>query len=388
MSQTYLGLMSGTSCDGFDLVALKIEPSIQLLAQQSYKYPPELSKKLLNLAISAQANITELGQLDIQTALIYATAINQFCQEHQYQKKINALGLHGHTLRHYPPQPNLPAANAFTWQLGSASTLAQQTQIPIIHNFRHSDIACGGQGAPLAPIFHQHLLNQINGETPPDQTTAVLNLGGIANLSLFNKQFLNGFDTGPANTLIDAWVRQHQLQPQGIDLDGKIASKGKVSQPHLQACLNLSYFQQAYPKSTGREQFNLNWLNQCWQSLKPLNHASSLATLYQLTVQSIGMAIQLTEQSDCPPIHKLYITGGGHQNPTLMAKLKQHIQQKFPRIDWQNQLPLPSQYIEASAWAYLAYLHQQKIPVNLQKLTGSHAEKCVLGELVLPPALS
>ena len=320
-------------------------------------------------------NMHTLAQLEIELMQLYAQQVKIVLQQNNLQpQQITAIGLHGQTIRHHPKQKY-----PYTWQLAEPSALAALTGIDVISHFRQSDIANGGQGAPLAAIFHQQLLQQNN---TTNNNAMVLNLGGIANLSCF---YADGhtvaFDTGPANTLLDLWVREAKLNEHGFDVGGELANQGKVDTELLKNLLAEPYFSQAIPKSTGRELFNLDWLNQKINtSNKKLAPLDVLTTLTALTTESIIAAI--ANQNDVQ-WDALWFCGGGINNHFLIESISKKLTKKYPNINidlLSNKVNIPDQSIEASAWAWLAYLYQQNIALDLQYITGSN-NKVVLGRL-------
>ena len=381
-SNVYLGLMSGSSCDGFDIAVMDFSQGIRVVLKQSHAYETELQQQLLKLVQSRHVDVVALAQIEMQLMHLYADAINGI--DRNVRQRISAMGLHGPTLRH---EPNL--SPSFTWQLGNAVTLAEKTGLKVVHQFRQSDMVFAAQGAPLTPIFHHYLAAQQFADT----CCLFINLGGISNISLCAEDQLIGFDTGPANTLLDQWVQRYELHPSGYDADGNIAATGRISEPHLQACLRHPFLQRNYPKSTGREEFNLHWLHQCWLNLAPINHADVLATLTQFSSSSLVLGIEqvLASQPKREAIIGVMV-GGGVANRELTKRIKITCKQRLSdrdlpictHIDWRSDLMVDTQYIEAAAWAYLAYLNEQRRGVDLRQVTGNQRAHCVLGQSVIP----
>ncbi|RKZ84536.1 MAG: anhydro-N-acetylmuramic acid kinase, partial [Gammaproteobacteria bacterium] len=250
----YIGVMSGTSLDGIDIAIVDVTNNnkCQLIAAQTFPFPTALHDKLLALITSQQCALKELGEVDVELGQITAQAINHLLTKHQLDaNNISAIGSHGQTLFH-APNSDYP----FSMQIGNGNVIAEQTGITTVADFRQRDIAAGGQGAPLVPAFHSELF------ADDHEDRVIVNIGGISNLTLLpaNKdQAVTGFDTGPGNVLLDGWIQRHQQQT--YDNQGQWAASGQCNDELLTSLLDEPYFQQAIPKSTGRELFNLNWLD-------------------------------------------------------------------------------------------------------------------------------
>ncbi|RBH20428.1 anhydro-N-acetylmuramic acid kinase, partial [Xanthomonas oryzae] len=261
-SLLYLGLMSGTSADGIDAALVRFAEDThrrcELVAGTTVAWEPQLRETLVALGQGAETvAIDALGQLDAQVGLAFAAAANQLIRDSGVERRrIRAIGSHGQTIRHRPE-----ADPAFTWQIGDASRIAEHTGITTVADFRRRDVAAGGQGAPLMPAFHLAMLGA------GDQDSAVLNLGGIGNLTLIPRDgAVLGFDTGPANALLDSWCQRHHGTP--FDAEGAFAASGRVDAALLQALLADPWFALPPPKSTGREQFHLDWVLQAMGSAR------------------------------------------------------------------------------------------------------------------------
>ena len=246
----YLGLISGTSADGIDAALVRFEPDCRLVFGRTYPWDETLRARLIALGQGGAAtSLDELGALDTTLARAFADAALQAVADAGLQpRQVQAIGSHGQTVRHRPE----PAA-AFTWQMGDGNVIAERSGITTVADFRRRDVAAGGHGAPLVPAFHAALLHSA------DEDRAVLNLGGIGNYTLLPKKGdVRGFDTGPANALLDAWCLRHTGQP--FDADGAFAASGQVDGGLLERLLDEAWFALPPPKSTGREQFHLDWL--------------------------------------------------------------------------------------------------------------------------------
>ena len=249
-----IGLMSGTSVDGIDAVLAALAyhagqlARVDVLACAHHPIPADLTAQIHALMLPGENEIDRAGAVHIQLAELYAAAARALID--RSSGEIAVIGCHGQTIRH-----RADAHPAFTWQLGCGATLAQRTRLPVVTDFRSADIACGGQGAPFAPALHRAIF------ASDTEHRAIVNLGGIANLTHLPSPGTGeviGFDTGPANTLLDDWYRRHH--PGGFDQAGAWAAQGRVSDPLLRFLLSDAYFSRAAPKSTGREMFNRHWL--------------------------------------------------------------------------------------------------------------------------------
>ena len=278
-------------------------------------------------------------------------------------QKIIAIGCHGQTLYHQPK-----SHNGFSIQLGRGDVIAQLTNIDTVNDFRNKDILNNGQGAPLVPAFHQAFFSH------PVLDRVIVNLGGIANISCLsaNKPLI-GFDTGPANTLIDQWIWQHKNMP--YDKNGNWGRQGVIIEALLARMLKDAYFKKPYPKSTGLEYFNLKWLQQF--NIHNYQPQDVQATLHALTAKSIAEAI-LSIQPSCKEI---YLCGGGAKNDLLISLLNQYSHNIS--LFQSNQLGIDEQWVEASAFAWLAYCHINKIKLDLHTITGAH-KPSLLGTLHHP----
>ncbi|AGV11245.1 TPA: anhydro-N-acetylmuramic acid kinase [Haemophilus influenzae] len=363
--QYYLGMMSGTSLDGVDIGLVDFSQDPQLILSDFFPMPEDLREKLTTLVQAGETTLQNLGELDHKLALLYSDCVNAFLQKNALlPNQIQAIGCHGQTVWH-SPNSQFP----FTMQLGDMNLLAAKTGISVIGDFRRKDMAWGGQGAPLVPAFHEAVFSNSN------FATAVLNIGGISNVSiLFPNQAVIGFDMGPGNTLLDQWIEKHQ----GLryDENGKWAAKGNVNKVLLDELLNEPFFSLPAPKSTGRELFNLDWLNQkiakTREKLTALSVEMSLrpedvqATLVELTVTSIVNALN-QPQTDLPK--RLLVCGGGAKNSLIMCGLHDNL------LDWQvgttTEQGFDIDYVEAAAFAWLAYCRMNNLPANLPSVTGA-----------------
>ena len=355
MPAYYIGLMSGTSVDGIDAVLVDFSSAKpELLAAQTYAWDAALHQHIAHvLNDPEQTTLQTLGALDAQLGEAFAHAtLNLINSSDVDAEQIAAIGSHGQTLLHAPD-----ATNPFSTQAGDPNRIAELTGINTVADFRRRDIAAGGQGAPLVPAFHQALFQQ------PGTARAILNIGGIANLTLLPaalEQPVTGFDTGPGNTLMDTWIRL--ATDKDFDKNGDWARSGHCQPELLQDLLDHAYFEQPPPKSTGRELFNIAWLRQqAHTRLKTLPPEHVQATLVELTVQSISAGLS--------PVDELYVCGGGAHNSFLMERLSNQLADT--RVATTEVLGLAPDWVEATAFAWLAKQTLEGCAGNLHTATGA-----------------
>lgn len=355
--------MSGTSADGIDAALVDFsEPLPRLVSTFSYPLPNNFREAVLKLSQSpSPVSPQTLAQLDVRAGYLFSEAANMLLKRAVFDAaEITAIGSHGQTLYHDPA-----STWPYTVQIGDPNVIAQQTGITTVADFRRRDIAVGGQGAPLAPAFHNALFRHAS------ENRAVLNIGGIANITLLpadsNAEVI-GFDTGPGNGLMDAWIQRHL--DQKMDVDGTWAASGQVNQNLLYALLSDPYFQQAAPKSTGRDYFNLTWLEQ--HGIKQTSPPDIQATLLALTVASVKQALDNMPQT----IHRLMVCGGGASNSGLMHALAKTVQPIM--VESTEAYGCPPDWVEAVCFAWLAKRRLENLPSNLPSVTGAK-QAVVLG---------
>jgi len=363
----YIGLMSGTSLDGIDAVLAKIGPNGQASAVEAVcmSFAPDLRKALFELQTPGPNELDRERRAGNALALAYAEAVVTLLNKANLQASdITAIGAHGQTIRHQPHLGDL----AYTHQTLNPALLAEKTGIDVIADFRSRDLAAGGQGAPLVPAFHAQQFSAT-------KNIAVLNIGGIANLTLLpNGGEITGFDCGPGNMLMDAWIHQHQ--GNAFDENGKWALQGKVNTELLARMLSDPFFAKAPPKSTGRDDFHLNWLQ---EKLGDVNHSIEdvQATLLHLSAHSALEALV----RHGPQTQKLIVCGGGAKNQALMNLLKVKAQHFFTEpleITTSDSVGIDPQLVEGLAFAWLAWAHKEKRPANLPAVTGAKGPR-ILG---------
>ena len=365
MPELFIGLMSGTSADAIDAVIAEFTPSeARLIAQHSHAFSQSSKAAIQSLFESGHNEIDRLGELSQELAYAYSHCVNELLNIASLPPRaITAIGNHGQTIRHRP-QAKYP----FTLQIGDAATLALHTGIPVISHFRQADIALGGQGAPLAPGFHQAFFSAQH------EYRCVINIGGIANITLLPAQNshlkVTGWDTGPGNGLMDAWVHKHRQC--NYDHQGQCAAKGKVQPVFLSTWLAHPYFARPAPKSTGKEEFTLSWVNEHAKGLPPVDVQ---ATLLELTATTIAQAIN----PHAP--QKAYVCGGGVFNRQLLTRLAQLCPNTH--ITSTQALGIAPMWVEAAAFAWLAHQFWHRLPGNIPSVTGAQ-RAAVLGSLTLP----
>ncbi|HBC83655.1 MAG TPA: anhydro-N-acetylmuramic acid kinase [Escherichia sp.] len=362
-SGRYIGVMSGTSLDGVDVVLAAIDD--RMVAQQaslSWPIPVSLKEAILAICQGQQLTLSQLGQLDSRLGKLFADAVLALLkQENLRPQEIVAIGCHGQTVWH-EPLGDAP----HTLQIGDNNQIVARTGITVVGDFRRRDIALGGQGAPLVPAFHQALLAH------PVERRMVLNIGGIANLSLlFPGQPVKGYDTGPGNMLMDAWIWRQKGQP--YDKDARWAKAGNVIRPLLQQMLSDPWFARPAPKSTGREYFNYGWLERQLAHFPGLSGSDVQATLAELTAVSIAEQVLLSGGCE-----RLMICGGGGRNPLVMARLASLL----PGIEvgTTDEAGISGDDMEALAFAWLAWRTIAGLPGNLPSVTGA-SQPSVLGAI-------
>lgn len=350
--------MTGTSMDGIDLALIRSGEQPQLVDFLSRPMPQALVDQLHLLQQDQVADgIDAAARAGLALSIEIADGIHALRARHP-DSKIAGVGVHGQTIRHRPSQ-------GYSLQLLHAPTIAERTGLDVVYDFRNRDVAAGGQGAPLVPLFHAALLK--------DQVDAgVLNLGGIANLTIISTDSVIGFDTGPGNTLLDAWAKEQT--GHALDAEGRLAASGQPNQLLLDQLLTDAYFALPAPKSTGRDQFHLPWVEakakEAGLVLADLPPDDVQRTLVELTARSVA--------AQCPShVRVIYVCGGGVHNPVLMQALRNALSCDLLKTD---DLGWPSQTIEAAAFAWLAQACVHRKPGNLPSVTGAAGPR-ILGSI-------
>ena len=361
-----IGLMTGSSLDAVDAVLVDIRPQgppVHLIGSHSEPLPEDLRRDLQALMRPGEDELNRAGHLHRRLGECYAKVVAALRARHEGPDPA-VIGSHGQTVRHRPD-----GEDAFTLQLGCGATLAQRSRLPVVADFRSADIAQGGQGAPFAPFLHAAVL------ASPDECRAVLNLGGIANLThLPPGGTPTGFDSGPANALIDLWYQRHHDGP--FDSGGDWAATGSPDPALLEALLDDPYFTRPPPKSTGRDYFDDAWLDRKLASFSGLSAADIQATLSALTAESVARALHAMK----PAVNALYLCGGGVHNAFLCAQLRERTGLPCPDT---GTLGFPPQAIEAMTFAWLASETLAGRPTTLPSVTGAR-HTSVAGAIYYP----
>lgn len=385
--ELYIGLMSGTSIDGIDAALVAFENcKCQLIAQHLQPMSVTLTAQLHQLCRPQHDEITALATIEQPLAQAFALACQQLLAKTPYTASdVTAIGSHGQTIRHHPE-------HGFTLQIGDANMLAAVTNINTVADFRRKDMALGGQGAPLVPAFHQAVFQH------PHINRAIVNIGGLANITylpcLTQASPVIGYDTGPGNTLLDAWFTAHHNNEKNYDEEGQWAKSGVIIAPLLTLLLQHKYFALTPPKSTGRELFNLAWLqpyldnllddnaddnaddnikrslnNRADKSHQVYSAADVQRTLTRFTAVSIANEVAKLNCGNVTISTEVYICGGGAANPLLMADLTQLLPNS--PVMTTAEIGIDPDWVEAMAFAWLAKQHIHKQPGNLPAVTGA-----------------
>lgn len=356
----FIGLMSGTSLDGVDVVLVDFKTQHpQVIATHFLAYPADLRTQILYLQHPTANELEVTCQLSNKLARLYATAVNQLLAKNKVPpESITAIGCHGQTIRHRPEL-------GFTIQIGNHALLAELTNITVVGDFRSRDIAAGGQGAPLVPSFHRDVFAH------PQKNRMIVNIGGIANITFLAKTGeVLGFDSGPGNMLIDAWTKLRF--GKDFDANGAWAATGVVLDSLLFDMLTEPYFTLPPPKSTGRDLFNDFWLQQ--HLLYPHLRSQDVArTLVELTAQTIGDAMTKT----CSDIDEVYLCGGGAHNDLLVERLKSKLGNNIHLANT-DALGVGVDWLEAVAFSWLAQQTLARKTSNLPQVTGAKGAR-ILG---------
>ncbi len=372
----FLGMISGTSADGIDVAIAHFDdgndgraPHAEVLFGHTYTWNDDLRALLIELGQHAPAlTLDEIGELDVRIGAAFAAAAGQAIRDSGIDRaQIAAIGSHGQTLRHRPDGRRNDGAHRFTLQLGDANLIAETTGIRTVADFRRRDVAAGGHGAPLLPALHAALLSS------PDEDRAVLNLGGIANLTLLPRAgAVRGFDTGPANGLMDAWCLRHT--GERFDRNGAFAARGRVDEALLARLLDEPWFALPPPKSTGRDQFHLGWVESKLSGGEP--PADVQATLLALTARTVANALRAT----LPGTARVIGCGGGVNNALLMRALAVALPGSI--VESTAAHGIDPDVVEALGFAWLARQTVLGRPGNLPSVTGASGPR-VLGAIYL-----
>lgn len=349
--------MSGTSVDGIDAALVDVRQSkINLVETYSGDYSKTCKAGIKSLMIEGTKNELQcLMSLDVELGKAFAETANSLLSKAGVKyTQVRAIGSHGQTIRHYPTL-------ASTLQIADPNVISQHTGIPVIADFRRADMALGGQGAPLMPAYHQAVFKK------RDTKRAIINIGGIANITTLKDETITGYDIGPGNTLVDAWYAQHKGGK--YDDHGQWAATGSVNKPLLDLLLNDPWFKKQPPKSTGQDYFNLQWLASTYPALGELSANDVQATLLGLTAESIAICVAQNG------VDETFVCGGGVHNRALMTLLDELIDNG---VSSTAAIGMDPDWIEAAGFAWLAWCYLNGKPGNVPAVTGASSH-CVLG---------
>jgi anhydro-N-acetylmuramic acid kinase len=366
-SALFVGLMSGTSIDAIDSALVRCQgDAIELLATHEHPIPRDTRDRIGEISHSGADEIERMGPLDRELGNLFSAAtLELLAAAGTAPHQIRAIGSHGQTIRHRPPSGGALDKESFTLQLGDPNTIAENTGITTIADFRRRDMAAGGEGAPLAPAFHAAAL------AADGVNRAIVNIGGIANVTLLEGAKLRmGFDTGPGNTLLDHWIMRHH--GQSFDRDGQWSRTGNSSAALLEDLLSHSYFARTGPRSSGKEAFNLSWLDTLLQTHQSVDATDVQATLAELTATSIARAISDSDLN----VSEVYVCGGGAHNPDLLGRLRGFLAPAS--LATTATLGIDPDWVEAVTFAWLAHRTLEGLAGNAPAVTGARGPR-VLG---------
>ncbi|AKF53395.1 MULTISPECIES: anhydro-N-acetylmuramic acid kinase [Pseudomonas] len=357
----YIGVMSGSSLDGIDIALLKQDDRSRLLATHYIPMPEDLYAELLGLCSSGADELARAAIAEQKWCRLVAQGVQTLLEDqNMVPAQIRAIGSHGQTIRHEP-------ARGYSIQIGNPALLAELTEITVVSDFRRRDIAAGGQGAPLVPAFHEALFDDNKDHR------AVLNIGGFSNLSLIESDRpVEGFDCGPGNVLLDAWIQSQRHE--SYDKDGAWSASGKVDSALLKKLLSDQFFLTKGPKSTGREVFNLGWVHHHLFQLPTLAPEDVQATLLELTALTITESLQSAQAIT----RELLVCGGGAHNKALMKRLAELL--PGTEVSSTEKFGVDPDWVEAMAFAWLAHCCLEGVPANRPTVTGAKGRR-VLGAI-------
>lgn len=357
----YVGVMSGSSLDGLDFALVEQDDRPRLLGTYYIPMPEDLRAELLGLCSSGPDELARAGIAEQKWVRLAAQGVLALLdQQKVLAGEIRAIGSHGQTIRHEP-------ARGFTIQIGNPALLSELTGITVVSDFRKRDIAAGGQGAPLVPAFHEALFDDNK------DYRAVLNVGGFSNLSLIEiDKPVSGFDSGPGNVLLDAWIQAQR--GLSYDKDGAWGESGTVNADLLKSMLSDQFFQTKGPKSTGREVFNLGWVHHHLFQLPTLKPEDVQATLLEVTALSITESLQSAQAQT----KELLVCGGGAHNKALMKRLAALLPNT--KVSSTAEFGVDPDWVEAMAFAWLAHCALESVPANRPSVTGAKGLR-VLGAI-------
>ena len=356
--ELFIGLMSGTSMDGIDAAIVEFRPhNTTIIATYCHPIPRHLQQAIKPLFLPGDDHIDALGSADQQLGECFAQAVSSLLEQSKLgASAITAIGSHGQTVRHRPPNSNTP--HPFTLQIGDPNIIAVRTGITTVADFRRRDMALGGQAAPLAPAFHHAAFHHAT------SNRAIVNIGGISNITLLPTEGdVLGFDTGPGNRLLDDWIQQHK--DKSFDDGGQWASQHTSDLQLLKQLKAHPFLQRSIPKSTGREEFNKDWLDQQLKAFAHLSTGCVQATLLAFTAETIADAIKTLPAA----VNEVFICGGGALNTALMSSLSDLLSPAT--VESSSTLGISPEWVEAAAFAWLARQTLAGLAGNLPAVTGA-----------------
>ena len=366
MAEIYIGLMTGTSADSLDVAAVDFSnDAIKVVGQENFSIPHGLKEEIKKNVRSSILDKESIGRLDLKLGEFFASRISEFLNLLSLKfDEIEAIGSHGQTIKH---EPN--SSKPFSLQLGDPQFISSKLGIKTIGNFRNDDIQAGGQGAPLSPLFHREVFGNSH------EKRVIINLGGITNITVLGESDLVGFDTGPGNCLMDAWIQEKKKS--NYDENGDWAQSANCNAELLNIMLKDNYFSLENPKSTGPDYFNLNWINRSIDNLEyEITSADVQATLAELTALSLVKSLKDLEVVD----HHLYFCGGGVHNRYLMKRISQIAETSCLTTE---KLGINPDYLEAICFAWLAFKRNRNVKFDMSAITGSNRD-VYLGEIFYP----
>ena len=350
----FIGLMTGTSSDSLDLAAIQYtKKDFKILGLQNFDIPDNLKGEILKNSQALKIDWSSIDFLDKELGKFFSISIQNFLKSMSLEKnQITAIGSHGQTIKH---QPN--AKKPFSLQIGNPQLISDDLGITVVGKFRDDDIDAGGQGAPISPVFHKEVFASLL------EKRVIINIGGITNITLLDKDSVIGFDTGPGNCLIDAWNRNNGRG--NYDVNGQWARSGNIDQNLLNSLMSDEYFLLDHPKSTGPDYFNLTWLKKYLGTDYPDLQVNDIqATLTELT------ALSLTNNLETLGIQKdnIFFCGGGIHNSYLIERISKRLNKECLTT---QELDIDPDYLEAICFAWLAKKRIEDTKFDLQKITGS-----------------
>ena len=366
MADIYIGLMSGTSADSIDCAALDLSSEeIKVLNCKNFEIPIDLKKDIFQSSQSEKIDQEQIDDLDFRMAEVLVDSVKEIISYSDIEvEDIKAIGSHGQTIKHEPK-----SENPYTLQIGDPQKICNDLNITTVGNYRHDDIGAGGEGAPLTPVFH----NKVFGSDR--ESKVIVNIGGVTNITALNYPELIGFDTGPGNCLMDCWSRIHNVG--NYDDKGSWASSGTINQSLLTEMMEDQYFSRKYPKSTGPDYFNHEWIKENLLRISeeiPIEDVQ--ATLVQVTVISLIESINSLNFSN----ENIYLCGGGVHNDFLCSEINKLSDSK---VGTTLELGIDPDYVEAISFGWLAKQRIENKSFNLSEITGSKGE-VYLGRIYEP----